>query len=142
MPKDMIGKRNEDFTLNIDLAPTILSAAKVPVPKVMQGRDMSELYMGTNDKTATRAWRDEFYYEWFTGDKQNLPASLALVRKDSKYIVWPDWDDYEQLFRLDNDPFEEKDLYKSNLKTDKTMLETMKKRMADLKILAKSGAPM
>ena len=144
MPQNMIGKTNDDFTLNIDLAPTILSAAGIPVPKVMQGRDMSDLYMPwqKKSKAANRAWRDEFYYEWFTGSKEHIPASLALIRKDSKYIVWPDWDDYEQLFRLDNDPFEEKDLYLSNLTTDKTMLENMKSRMADLKILAKSGVPM
>lgn len=148
MPKDMVGKFNDDFTLNIDLAPTILSAAGIPVPSVMQGRDMSELYQtqpqsassdGVVSRKLSRAWRDEFYYEWFTGSKEDIPASLALVRKDSKYIVWPEWDNYEQLFRLDNDPFEEKDLYKSKLQTDEALLESMKKRMADLKILAKSG---
>ena len=148
MPKDMVGKSNDDFTLNIDLAPTILSAAGIPVPSVMQGRDMSELYQaqpqsassdGVISRKLGRAWRDEFYYEWFTGSKEDIPASLALVRKDAKYIVWPEWDNYEQLFRLDNDPFEEKDLYKSKLQTDEALLESMKKRMADLKILAKSG---
>jgi arylsulfatase len=95
MPNHNLGKRNHDFTLNIDLAPTILSAAKIPVPSVMQGRDMSQLYR-SNEKVE---WRDEFYYEWFTGDKQDLPASLALVARDSKYILWPEYD-YEQLFRL------------------------------------------
>ena len=157
MSKSMIGTTNDDFTLNIDLAPTILSAANIPVPSVMQGRDMSQLYRKQENPSQSqsvsrtsvrsrsltkRAWRDEFYYEWFTGSKEDIPASLALVRKDSKYIVWPEWDNYEQLFRLNNDPFEENDLYKSKLKTDETLLANMKKRMADLKILAKSGAPM
>ena len=140
----MIGKRNDDFTLNIDLAPTILSAAGVPVPETMQGRDIADLY--TDRATNQRPWRDEFYYEWFTGkelagDYQALPSSLALVRKDSKYIHWPEYD-FEQLFRLDNDPFEEKDLFLSNLTTDQTMLYAMRGRMAELKDLAKSGVPM
>lgn len=95
MPTQMVGKRNDDFTLNIDLAPTILSAAKIPVPSVMQGRDMALLYNNGN----VNDWREEFYYEWFTGSKQDIPASLALVAKDAKYILWPDYD-YEELFRL------------------------------------------
>lgn len=96
MPNDKKGSRNDNFTLNIDLAPTILSAAKIPVPPLMQGRDMSPLYKAAG---AVNDWREEFYYEWFTGNKQDIPASLALVAKDSKYILWPEYD-YEQLFRL------------------------------------------
>ena len=65
MPKSMIGKRNDDFTLNIDLAPTILNAAHIPIPKVMQGRDMSRLYRTTSPEERQKLrWRDEFYYEW------------------------------------------------------------------------------
>lgn len=140
MPTVMRGKRNDDFTLNIDLAPTILSAAKIPVPGVMQGRDMSQLYRQTHQDDNSK-WRDEFYYEWFTGDKQAIPASLALVRKDSKYILWPDYD-YEQLFRLDDDPFEEKDLFQTTLKTDKILLDSMKTRMGELKNLAAAGVSL
>jgi hypothetical protein len=77
----------------------------------------------------------------FTGDKDTIPASLALVRKDAKYILWPDFD-YEQLFRLDNDPFEEEDLYKSTLKTNKDLLDSMKERFAELKTLAAAGVPL
>jgi arylsulfatase len=77
----------------------------------------------------------------FTGDKDQLPASLALVRKDAKYIHWPDYD-YEQLFRLNTDPFEEEDLYKSTYKTDKDLLDGMKERFAELKSLAAAGVPL
>lgn len=143
----MVGTRNDDFTLNIDLAPTILSAAGIPVPQVMQGRDMSDLYMKREDKSAdasNRPWRDEFYYEWLDREglyKRNLPQTVALVRKDSKYISWPDHD-YEQLFRLDNDPFEETDLFSSNLTTDQNMLDDMRSQMTKLAALAESGVRM
>jgi arylsulfatase len=169
----MVGKRNDDFTLNIDLAPTILNAAHIPIPDVMQGRDMSRLYRTTDPAEAAKLkWRQEFYYEWwaafpchflqfkalalivikywcliepllhrFTGDKYALPASLALVRKDAKYILWPDFD-YEQLFRLDSDPFEEEDLFKSTLKTNKDLFDRMKARFAELKPLAAAGVPL
>jgi len=61
MPKEVRGTTNDDFTLNIDLAPTLLSAAGVPVPKFMQGRDIAQLYL--NNGTASKPWRNEFFYE-------------------------------------------------------------------------------
>jgi arylsulfatase len=65
MPQSMVGKRNDDFTLNIDLAPTILNAAHIKIPEVMQGRDMSRLYRTTDPAEAAKLkWRQEFYYEW------------------------------------------------------------------------------
>lgn len=134
----MRGKRNNDFTLNTDLAPSILSAAQIPVPKQMQGKNIATLYLSRNEFPK---WRQEFYYEWFTGNKQDIPASLALIRKDSKYIYWPDYD-YEQLFRLDDDPFEERDVLHSQLKTDKRLLDEMKLRMAELKSRAVTGAAL
>lgn len=53
---------NEEFTLNIDLAPTILSAAGVPVPDRMQGSDMAELYLNPEGSVA-QSWRKDFFYE-------------------------------------------------------------------------------
>jgi arylsulfatase len=65
MPKSMVGKRNDEFTLNIDLAPTILNAAHIPIPEVMQGRDMSRLYRTIDPVDAAKLkWRQEFFYEW------------------------------------------------------------------------------
>ena len=59
MSDSVKGTTNDEFTLNLDLAPTILKAAGIPVPDKMNGRDMSELYLspGRTD------WRTEFFYE-------------------------------------------------------------------------------
>jgi arylsulfatase A-like enzyme len=55
-------------------------------------------------------WRTEFFYEHPTlRNKDFIPASEALIRKDWKYMYWPE-DDVEQLFDLKNDPREENDL--------------------------------
>jgi arylsulfatase len=43
--KKKIGTINKEFTLNIDLAPTILGAANIKSPNFMQGRDISDLYL-------------------------------------------------------------------------------------------------
>jgi arylsulfatase len=106
MAPDKRGSTNDDFTLNVDLAPTILAATGNSAPATMQGTDISPLYLSN----AKPAWRDEFFYEHATIRNQDfIPSSEALVRKDWKYIYWPEFK-YEQLFHLAVDPLEERDL--------------------------------
>ena len=100
------GGTNDDFTLNVDLAPSILAAAGIKAPATMQGRDIAPLYLAATKP----AWRDEFFYEHASvGSVERIPASEALVRKDWKYFYWPDFK-LEQLFHVEADPFEENDL--------------------------------
>ena len=40
MPREPQGKLIDEYTLNVDLAPILLSAAGIPIPDVMQGRDI------------------------------------------------------------------------------------------------------
>jgi arylsulfatase len=109
-----IGRTVDARTLNIDLAPTILTAAGIAPPAGMQGRDIAPLYLDAQPP----AWRTEFFYEHpMLTSRDFIPASEAIVRDDGihqwKYIVWPDWIDEprsEQLFELANDPREEHDL--------------------------------
>ena len=138
MPESMHNARSDEFTLNIDLAPTLLQAAKIHIPCVMQGRDFAPLYL--NDDVGREAvnssWRTEFYYEWFTGDKVFIPSSLALVRNDSKYIYWPEYD-HEELFHLLDDPFEEHNLFNKTMQSSKETLDAMKTQFEELKVAAK-----
>mmetsp|Transcript_55705 Transcript_55705/g.135001 ORF Transcript_55705/g.135001 Transcript_55705/m.135001 type:complete len:542 (+) Transcript_55705:405-2030(+) len=62
MPTSHRGTVNKDFTLSVDLAPTILSAAKIPIPDFMQGRDIAQLYLSPVE--AASSWRQDFFYEW------------------------------------------------------------------------------
>lgn len=139
-PRSPISTRstiNNDFTLNIDLAPTILSAANIPVPDSMQGRDISELYLEPSSSERRKEWRTEFWYEWY-GDKKVLPSNLALVRKDTKYIHWLDFG-IEQVFDLKHDPFEQRDL--TNV-TDVATMNELRTRMVELQHLAIAGAKL
>lgn len=64
MSQGRIGTTNSDFTLSIDLAPTILSAAKIIPPLKMQGRDISVLYRDDlANHMISNPWRTDFYYE-------------------------------------------------------------------------------
>jgi arylsulfatase len=106
MPAARRGGTNDDFVLNVDVAPAILSAAGIPAPAGMQGRDFAPLYLSASPPN----WRDEFYYEHpVVTNRERIPSSEAVVRKDVKYIYWPDWG-YEELYDLKKDPLEEHNL--------------------------------
>jgi arylsulfatase A-like enzyme len=118
---------NDELTLNVDLAPTILSAARIAAPSGMQGRDTAPLYLAGEKP----AWRTEFFYEHPTiRDQDFIPASEALVRKDWKYLYWPDFK-HEQLFHLADDPSEERDLASDPAYFDQ--LREMRGRLLELK---------
>jgi len=124
-------KVSDAMTLNVDLASTILEAADIAPPDSMQGRDLSPLYLAEEKPE----WRKEFFYEHPTlGDADFIPASEALVRTDWKYFYWPE-QDLEQLFHLEADPHEERDLVANPLYQDK--LKEMRQRFAELKAAAK-----
>jgi hypothetical protein len=36
-----------------------------------------------------------------------ITASTALIQKAYSYMVWPEWTDYEELFDLSRDPYEQ-----------------------------------
>lgn len=131
MPETVRGKTNPALTLNVDLAPTILSATGATVPEHMQGADFSKLYLAATPP----AWRTEFFYEHATIKNVDfIPSSQALVRKDWKYFYWPDFQK-EQLFDLGADSGEERDLAADPACADR--LKEMRERFRELRETAK-----
>jgi N-acetylglucosamine-6-sulfatase len=98
--------RNE-FALNIDLAPTLLSLARVPVPR-MQGRSLVPLLKG-----ARPAWRNSFLIEYYS-DKvfpRIVQMGYKAVRNGRwKYIHYLELEGMDELYDLRADPFEMKNL--------------------------------
>ncbi len=106
LPKDRRGMTRDEFVLNVDLAPTILAMAGLTAPVGMQGRNFAPLYLDG----PVADWRTEFFYEHATiRDVAFIPSSEALVRRDVKYLYWPDFQ-HEELFDLARDPGEETNL--------------------------------
>jgi arylsulfatase len=140
MPAEKVGTLDDSFTLNIDLAETILGAAGVKPDDLMQGRDISDLYLTTNVKNEnhmtssveSEPWREEFFYEFPSPEDVNIPSSTALVRKEWKYINWPTHD-RDQLFNLNDDPLELNDLYNNTDPKVLTVINDMRKRHNEMK---------
>jgi len=106
LPAGRRGETRSQLALNIDVAPTIVAAAGLPMPGVMQGQDLAPLYL----QARAPAWRDEFFYEHPTVlAKARIPSSQAVIRRDWKYIEWSEYD-HQQLFDLQNDPGEVRNL--------------------------------
>ena len=99
------GLRREEMTLNIDIAPTLLDAAGVDAPPQMQGRSLYRLLEG---KSA--GWRQEFFYE-HNFNHAWIPQTEGVRTERWKYTryitVRPE---FEELFDLERDPMEERNL--------------------------------
>ncbi|VEU38662.1 unnamed protein product [Pseudo-nitzschia multistriata] len=110
MPSEKRGSVDNSMTLNIDLASTILGAANIAPPEAMQGRDIADLYLSSNDGTSKlkeKPWRTEYLYEYpIWSLSQN-----SLIGERYKYIHWMGFQS-EQLFDIQEDPFELNDLIK------------------------------
>ncbi len=128
--KAIQGKRPEEMVLNIDIAPTILKLAGVPAPATMQGTDLVNL-VGKNGKKLRRS---EFFYEHtFMGDP-GLPKIEGVVQQRYKYMTFVEHD-YEQLFDLEKDPHEKKNVAKDP--KYQTELAAMRKEYKTLKASVK-----
>jgi len=55
------GQQNSAYALNLDIAPTLLDWAGIPVPADMQGKSMKKLLQTNKDAN----WRNEIYYHYY-----------------------------------------------------------------------------
>jgi arylsulfatase A-like enzyme len=103
-------------TLNIDLAPTILKFAGVPIPPSMRGRDLSPLWGRPSSQIS---WRQDFLYEHYLPGLTNpsmdteklIPSSEGVRNERYTYLRYPrQTGDNEQLFDRVGDPNELKNI--------------------------------
>jgi arylsulfatase A-like enzyme len=101
-PGAVRGRRIPQFVLNIDMAPTILDLAEVPIPPQIQGKSVLPLLGG--DETP---WRSDFFYEHRFVHKA-IPQSEGVRTARWKYVrYYSQKPVYEELYDLEQDPFEE-----------------------------------
>jgi len=96
----------EELVANIDLAPTILDLAGLPVPESMQGRSVAPLLRGE----APADWRTSVYYRYYHDPgHHNTRAHYGVRTATHKLIRYPGKDAWE-MFDLVADPAEQHNL--------------------------------
>lgn len=95
--------RRNALAANIDIAPTILTLAGLPVPRDVDGGDLMRVY---EDPTAAIHESIALINVW--GSKET--HALGVVTKDLKYLYWgyaaEGFEATEELYNLADDPFE------------------------------------
>src|SRR5262245_2443897 len=98
----------DQFTLNIDIAPTLLEIGGAPAQKEIHGRSLVALLRG--EKVP---WRDSFLIEYFSDRvfPRVFKMGYQAIRSEQwKYIHYTDLDGMDELYDLKADPYEIKNL--------------------------------
>jgi arylsulfatase A-like enzyme len=102
-------RRVDAFALSIDIAPTLLEAAQAEIPRSMQGRSLLPFALGRPARG-----REAFLVEYY-GHENPFPwianIDYRAVRFGRyKYIRWIREDEAHELYDLEKDPFELRNL--------------------------------
>jgi arylsulfatase A-like enzyme len=101
------GTTNQDMVLNVDIAPTILDLAGVPVPENVDGKSIKSLLQGKSIP-----WRSEFLYEYYEYPAVHMVRKNRGIRtKRWKYIHYFEEPQEFELYDIQNDPHEVNNLY-------------------------------
>jgi arylsulfatase A-like enzyme len=125
------GQVSDQFSLDVDLAPTFLALAGEKVPADMQGRPLTAILKG--DRPGD--WRTAMYYRYYHDPgHHNTRAHYGVRTAAAKLIYYWKKDAYE-LFDLAADPDEQRNL--ANDPGYAELLKTMKSELARVKAEAK-----
>lgn len=94
------------FVVNIDLAPTFLDLAGMPVPGTMQGRSLAPLLRGESPDD----WRKTIYYRYYHDPGHHNTAAHYGVRTATHKLIHYWKKDAYEMFDLTKDPTEQHNL--------------------------------
>jgi len=129
------GSVHESMVNHVDLAPTLLDFAGLPIPDDMQGYSLKPILEGRAEKV-----RDASYYHFYSHGENNLPEMIGVRTAEYKLIHYPGMDDAYQweLFDLKRDPDEMRNLY-----GNPEYSEVLEQMESELKLLIQSvGDPV
>jgi N-acetylglucosamine-6-sulfatase len=103
------GSHIDDLVVSVDIAPTVLDVAGVPIGDHIQGRSLVPLLQGK-----ATDWRRSVFIEFFTYENPFpwlLDMDYRAIRTDRyKYIHWMQHPDENELYDLVEDPYETRNL--------------------------------
>ena len=102
-PGVQVGTTSDALVTNIDIAPTILTAAGLPVPQSMQGKPLNGLLSGSGGFV-----RDAVFAEYYPEVKQPGIQRWDAVRTETHmYVTHPEaGSQYDELYDMVNDPYQ------------------------------------
>ncbi|MEO5912969.1 MAG: sulfatase [Luteolibacter sp.] len=100
------GVTPDQFVSNLDLAPTFLDLAGLPIPDFMQGRSLVPLLHG--EKPAD--WPKSFYYRYYHSPGDHNTAAHYGVRTATHKLIYYWAKDAYEMFDLTKDPTEQQNL--------------------------------
>ena len=117
------GTKPTEMALNIDVAPTVLQLGGATVPKDVHGKSLVGIFEGK-----LGVWRSGALFEYFMEERfPRVPSWRALRTDRWKYIHYTDVADADELYDLQADPYEMK-----NLIADAGSAEQLKSLKAEL----------
>jgi arylsulfatase A-like enzyme len=99
------GSTVDQMVLNVDPASTFLDYAGLKPPREMQGRSLRPLLEGKSGD-----WRKAYFYCYFFERGFRIPTVTAVRTEQAKLIRYPGHDEWTELFDLEKDPYEMRNL--------------------------------
>jgi N-acetylglucosamine-6-sulfatase len=125
------GMKIDPMVLNIDLAPTFIELANAKPIDGCQGQSLLPLLKGDSS-----TWRKSALFEYFLEKPYpNIETWQAIRTERWKFIHYTDLHDMDELYDLQADPYEMKNLIHDSASA--SQLEQLKKELADLQEKAK-----
>lgn len=126
------GVDSTHLVLNIDVAPTLLELAGVPVPSGTHGRSWLPLLEGRETR-----WRDAFLYEYYEYPAEHCARKNRGIRTDRWKLIhfWEEPQEWE-LYDLKTDPDETNNLagrreHADRVKKLRARLEELRREVGD-----------
>jgi len=102
------GATSDQMVLNLDMAPTLLEIAGLPVPPDMQGKSFLSLAEGKSDEHWRKDWLYEFYeYPGFENVRPSRGVRTERYKLIHFFLEPEEW----ELYDLKSDPDESNNLY-------------------------------
>lgn len=121
------GTLPERMALNVDIAPTVLELAGVPVPREMHGRSLVPLLTG-----AAADWRADWLYEYFEyPNVHGVRRNRGVRTERHKLIHYYDAPEEFELYDLKADPEERNNLY--GKPAQDALTERLRRRLEELR---------
>lgn len=121
------GTVSNEFVLNLDIAPTVLDAAGVAIPKDIQGESFLPLVSGTETKG-----RNSIYYHYYENGEHVVSPHFGIKTKRYKLIRFYTRVECWELYDLQKDPNETDNVFgKKGYEKVTTDLKVQLKRLID-----------